>query len=196
MDTGQTRRAAVAGTLTAFLLVAGLGNQWLYDKLLDHYDSGKNSGWQLVARISFPHWIVDKSDKFENVQGKVMAGMLVGAILLVVAVGVVIAIAARRPGFNTFISGWFALVIGGAVYGVTYLTIAGDSLTRYDESQRSLMQYLNVVTEGAGYGLVTGWAVGLVCVMAVSSGYAAASLPSASAPPPPSMPPSAGGYRY
>lgn len=197
MNTGRTQRTVLAGTFTAFLLVAGLGNQWVYNKLLDHIRVGDNSGWQLLARISFPHWVVDKSGKFEGLPSKTMTGMLVGAVLLIVAVAIVIAIAARRDGFSAVITGWFATIVGGAVYGIALVTIAGSNFV---SGRRSLDTFLTFTSEGAGFGLLVGWAVGIACALAAGpgGGYAATSsyAPPTSTPPYPQNPPSGGGYRY
>lgn len=199
MNTGTARRVVWAGTVTALLLVLGFGNQWLWKEILEQDDVGKNSGWHILNWLNTPHWVIDKSDIFENLPGKYMAGYLIGALALVATVAVVLAAATRRPGSSPFIAGWFALVAGGAVCtGLAYL-IAGGSYSpggRSDD-ERSLDQMLGTLAYGGGYGLLVGWIVGIACAVASGGG---AAIPQHSynsappSPPPPANPP--GGHRY
>jgi hypothetical protein len=197
MNTGQSRRAVWAGTITAFLLVAGFGNQWLFEKILKKDDVGDNSGWHILGWLNTPRWIIDPSGYFDGLDGKYVAAGIVGAIALLITVAVVLAAAARRADFNVFIAGWFSLVLGGAVYSLTAYLISGSRLgypLPGEGGDRNLGDTLDALARGGGYGLLAGWAVGLVCALAAGSrGYA----PYASyAPPPPPNPPQAGGYRY
>lgn len=201
MNTGQSRRTVWAGTITAFLLVAGFGNQWLWKEILKKEDVGDNSGWHILAWLNTPHWVIDKSDYFEHFDSEYIAGGIVGAIALVITVLVVLAAAARRTDFNAFIAGWFSLVLGGGVYGITSYLISGSVyghplLSEGDD--RSLAGALEALARGGGYGLLAGWAVGAVCALAAagSSSYLPQHSYAPGPPPPPANPPQAGGYRY
>ncbi|MCF2531683.1 hypothetical protein [Yinghuangia soli] len=205
MDTGTARRVVWAGTVASFLLVAGFGNQWVWEHLLEQEDVGENSGYHILGWLNVPHFVLDKSGPFEGLEGKFVAGYLIGAAILVVTVGAVLALA-RSSAASPFVIGWFSLVAGGAVCVLTsYLITGGFGVTGHfgDDDERTLSAALNALAAGGGYGLLAGWFVGLVCALAAAAGrtpaaHAAAGPPPSSPPPPPAAPPSypPSDYRY
>ncbi|WP_436775677.1 hypothetical protein [Yinghuangia sp. YIM S09857] len=190
MNTGIARRAVWAGTIAAFLLVAGFGNQWLWEEIFEHRDAGPNSGWQILDWLATPLWIVDTGGIFEGIDDDRVIGGLLGAVGLIVTVGLVIGAAARRDGFPAFLTGWFSLVAGGAVYTfVNYLVSGGGPGTTSfagDGDDRTLAGTLSMLAYGGGYGLLAGWFVGLACVFATAGGSLGygSSFPSVQPPPP------------
>lgn len=186
MDTGRARRTVWAGTITAFLLVAAFGNQWLWKELIEQVDDGglgENSGWHIINWLNTPHWVVDTSGIFEGLEAKYVAGYLVGVAALLLAVAVVIGSAASRDGFPAFVTGWFSLVAGGAACTLVSYLISGSgpgvSAFVGEGDDRSLNGTLAVLAIGGGYGLLAGWVVGLACTVAAGGAgrHGSASLP-------------------
>lgn len=202
MNTGNSRRAVWAGTFTALVLVIAFGNQWLWEEILKKRHVGDNSGWHILNWLSTPHWVIDKSGVFQDLEGKYVAAFLVGVLALLVTVAVTIGAAAARPGFSPFVTGWFALVAGGGAYGIVSYLIGGGNTTvtliGAANDERSLGGALAAIGGGGGYGLLAGWAVGLVTALAAASAGPASQgyFTYTPAPPPPVNPPHGGGYRY
>ncbi|MET7300124.1 hypothetical protein [Embleya sp. NPDC005575] len=191
MRPGATKRIAVSGTVVAFLIVAGLGNQWVFKESWGRSsDSGK---WYMVLLriVGHPLWIADKGDlgdefRFSFTTRDVTAGY-VGIAVLFVVVAAVLAFGARglnerAGGFVAFILGWFALVLGGALHALTVFTIVHDEAGRRPGGS-GFQDAMTTIQAGTYFGLLTGWLVGLAAV----AGYAASrrAAPPTDYPPPP-----------
>ncbi|MYW03987.1 hypothetical protein [Streptomyces sp. SID3343] len=204
----MSRRVVVAGTATTLLLVGAFGNQWLSEDLLTRApdDEGAEA---VLARLSMPHWVIDKSGVFSDVESAYVAGCLLGVAALLVTVALVLRVASRRNGFNPFISGWFSLVLGGAAYMFTAYLVAGGAghfvVVRgladssggkfaVGSGGRSTAGVVDALASGGGYGLLAGWLVGIV-VAFVAAGGTVRTLFRASPPSPPSPPSVPYGYQ-
>ncbi|NUU25349.1 MAG: hypothetical protein HOV68_28170 [Streptomycetaceae bacterium] len=191
------RRVVVAGFLAALLLVLAFGNQWLWEDLIKKGERlDPNSSSHFLAWLNTPHWVVDTSGVFAGFAGQDVAAGLFGVAALLVAVAAVLGSAVRRAGFNPFISGWFALVVGGAAYGLTGYLIAGGvtgspttSMLPSDDTERTLAATLDALAAGGGYGLLAGWFVGIVCTFVAAGGGVRTLIQAPSA-----VPPQAPGY--
>ncbi|MFE5325868.1 hypothetical protein ACFRCG_05570 [Embleya sp. NPDC056575] len=193
MRAGATRRITVSGTIVAFLLVAGLGNQWVFKEV---WTQGRDENkWYLTLLriIGYPVWIVDRDDlgdEFHEVfTTRYVTAGFVGFALLLLVVAALLALGARglgerSGGFTAFVVGWFSLVIGGAVYGLTVVAIAydDDPLIRRGPGFDRTMAHAQ---SGAYFGVLVGWLVGLAAVAAYRS---------AATYGPPASPLSPGGY--
>lgn len=158
-------------------------------------ESSDDHKWYMVLLriVSFPLWIADKGElgdelRFTFTTKYVVAGY-VGFALLLVVVAAVLALGARglgerAGGFTAFVLGWFSLVLGGTVFGLTVFTIVHD-----DDAPRlsagGFEDAMSQMQAGAYFGVLTGWLVGLAAVAAYGA--------SASYGPPPG-PLGGGGY--
>ncbi|MEU8138007.1 hypothetical protein [Streptodolium elevatio] len=173
MDSRNSGRFVAAGVVAALLLVVGFGNQWLWEDLLTKDLTDDDSASHVLMWLNTPHWIVDKSGPFARFAGADVAACLVGVGALLATVAVVLVSASRRRGFNPLISGWFSLVAGGAAYSVTSYLVSGmpsGTAGGASADERTLAMGLDVVAAGAGYGLLAGWFVGIVCAFAAAGG--------------------------
>ncbi|WP_406296292.1 hypothetical protein OG948_12695 [Embleya sp. NBC_00888] len=178
MRPGATKRIAISGTVVAFLIVAGLGNQWVFKESWgESSDSGK---WYMVLLriIGHPLWIADKGelgDEFRvSFTTKDVTAGYVGIAVLFVVVAAVLALGARglgerAGGFMAFVLGWFSLVLGGALHSLTVFTIVHDEAGR-GRGISGFQDAMTTIQAGAYFGLLTGWLVGL----AAAAGYVAA----------------------
>lgn len=126
MNSGNSGRVVAAGSVAAFLLVAAFGNQWPWEDLLKKSAVDGDSSWHPLTWLNTPHWVVDTSGAFAYLEGKAVAGYPVGVAVLLATVVAVLKLASRRPGFNPFISGWFSLMLGGALHRVTSYMFSGN----------------------------------------------------------------------
>ncbi|OPC82916.1 hypothetical protein B4N89_20000 [Embleya scabrispora] len=193
MRPGANKRIAVSGTIVAFLLVAGLGNQWVFKEAWK--ESSDHDKWYttLLRIVSYPLWIVDRDDLgddfgFAFTTRYVTAGF-VGFALLLVAVAAVLALGARglgerSGGFAAFVVGWFSLVFGGAVNGLTVVAIANDDEVTISEGS-GFDRVMANAQAGAYFGVLLGWLVGLAAVAVYRSAVSHG---------PPASPLSPGGY--
>ncbi|MCF2526947.1 hypothetical protein [Yinghuangia soli] len=174
MEARSSGRVVAAGSVAAFLLVAAFGNQWLWEDLLKKSAVDEDSSWHILSWLNTPHWVVDKSGTFAYLEGTAVAGYLAGVLVLLATVALVLASASRRGGFNPFISGWYAMMLGGALCSVTsYMFSGAGAVTAGVDprgEQRTLAGTLEALTTGAGYGLLAGWFVAIVCAFVAAGG--------------------------
>ncbi|MFF7244163.1 hypothetical protein ACFZBU_09725 [Embleya sp. NPDC008237] len=176
MRPGATKRITISGTVVAFLIVAGLGNQWVFKEAWGASSDRDEWYMELLRFLSHPLWIADKGDlgdefRFSFTTRDVTSGY-VGIAVLFVVVAAVLAAGARglnerAGGFVAFVVGWFALVLGGALHALTVFAIAYDQAGRRHEGS-GFHSAMTAMQAGALFGLLTGWLVGL----AAAAGYA------------------------
>ncbi|MEU0931767.1 hypothetical protein [Embleya sp. NPDC005971] len=185
MRPGAAKRIVVSGIVVAFLIVAGLGNQWVFDESWGRSsDTGK---WymELLRIVGYPLWIADRDDLGDEFRHSfttkdVTAGY-VGAVLLFVVVAAVLALGARglseRAGFTAFLLGWFAPVLGGAIHGLTVFTIVQDEGAGRPRGLSDFHHAMTQIQSGAYFGLLTGWLVGLAVLASYASTRRASAYP-------------------
>ncbi|MYW04058.1 proline-rich domain-containing protein, partial [Streptomyces sp. SID3343] len=180
MRPGATKRIVISGTLVALLIVAGFGNQWVYEKSVDgDADTLFKWYWSLLRIAGFPLWVIDKSG-FEDTVGSgvqtrfVVAGFVAFAVLLV-TVALLLAFGARGLGeraaaFNALLLGWFSLVVGGALFGLTMYAIAfSDKEYEGARGGSGFEQAMSLMQRGALFGIMCGWIVGVAALLSYVS---------------------------
>jgi hypothetical protein len=183
MRPGATKRIVVSGTLVALLIVAGFGNQWVYKKSYDgDSDTMFRWYWSLLRIAGFPLWVIDKSGLEDavgsGIQTRFVVGGFVSVAVLLVTVALLLAFGARglgerAGGFNALLLGWFSLVVGGALFGLTMYAIAfSDKDYGGEQAGGSFEQAMSLAQKGALFGLVCGWLVGLAALLSYVSAAA------------------------
>jgi hypothetical protein len=148
----MTRSRSFTGTVTAAVLVAVFGNQWVSDWLGKHIN-GNNVGTWLIDRLIWPSWSLSFTGSDNELRGVVARD--VRAVLTVLLVYVLL-VSFRNTfpeGFAGFILGWATLMFAAAVaaFAATFV-MTGATVTGA----------LNAAGGGAEYGLFAGWLVGFI----------------------------------
>src|ERR671918_688695 len=151
-------RSAAAGTATAALVVGVLGSPALVDAGQDLAERHRSS---LTAETltGLPNWdVFDRGTPTDVVWGIVLK---LGVFLVVVAL--LAGLAGRASRRSAFLGGWASVVvaagIAGAVHYVYEDAVVGARQNPFQVSYFDNL--LGAVNTGAGFGLWTGWLVGL-----------------------------------
>jgi hypothetical protein len=146
------RTATSVGTLVAVILVLVFGSPWYTHWVQSN--AGANTGWNLFLRtLAWPAWSFD-----ENMPVRDLLAQDLKAILLIIFTAVFLTLLSAaelsraRGSIASLFSGWAAYMFAGALAGLLAAFIAVDA---------SAFTALNWAASGAGYGLLTGWIVGL-----------------------------------
>ena len=141
---GGVRTATSTGMLAALILVLAFGNQAFTEWVPRHTHPGTVWHWFLTT-LAWPSWAIGSA------RG-VLAHDL-RAVLLLGFVAVVLLTAARQSiGAAAFVVGWGALILGSALAAFVSAFVTADA---------SLLGAFDAAAAGSGYGLFTGWIVGI-----------------------------------
>jgi hypothetical protein len=149
-----------AGVLTALILVLAFGNPAYVDWSRDHPDANSAGGW-FLRLLAWPAWNFDSDDPVRDVLSRDIKAILVvvlAALFLAALPGTQLARA--RGTLSQFFAGWSAFIFAGAFAAF----IAAFILTN-----PTLLAAFQAAGSGAGYGLFTGWIVGIATLGARSS---------------------------
>jgi hypothetical protein len=154
----MSMRAALAGGVMTVALVAALGNPAAQDAAAE---DGASTLLRTVTGV--PSWEVPG-----GAEGDVVGGVVLRlAVLAVLAVGLSAVAGRARARGPAFLAGWGGFVVAGAAAAATAYTwtvavvLPGGALG--DVEQDGLVAAADA---GAGFGLWTGWLVGLAVAVA------------------------------
>jgi hypothetical protein len=148
----RRRTATGVGTLIAVVLVLVFGSPIFVD-WVNNNTRGDTAGGLFLRTLAWPAWSFDS-----HIAVRDLLAQDLKAILLVVFTAVFLTLLAgaelsrARGTFADFISGWSAYIFAGALAGF---------LTAFLSVHAGLYTALLWALGGAGYGLITGWIVGL-----------------------------------
>lgn len=149
-----------AGVLTALILVLAFGNPAYVDWSQEHTDANTAGGW-FLRLLAWPSWSFDSDDPVRDVIARDLKAILVvvlAALFLAALPGTQLARA--RGTLSQFLAGWAAYIFAGAFAGF---------LTAFILTNPTLLQAFQWASAGAGYGLFTGWIVGIATLGAYRS---------------------------
>ncbi|MBX6355457.1 MAG: hypothetical protein IRZ05_06310 [Micromonosporaceae bacterium] len=149
-----------AGVLTALVLVLAFGNPAYVDWSRDHTDANTAGGW-FLRLLAWPAWSFDSDDPVRDVLARDIKAILVvvlAALFLAALPGTQLARA--RGTLSQFFAGWSAYIFAGAFAGF---------IAAFILSNPSLLGAFQAAGAGAGYGLFTGWIVGIATLGAYRS---------------------------
>jgi hypothetical protein len=141
-----------AGLLTALVLVLAFGNPAYVDWSRDHADPNTAGGW-FLRLLAWPAWNFNSNDSVRDVIARDIKAILVivlAALFLSALPGTQLARA--RGTLSQFFAGWSAYVFAGAFAGF---------IAAFILSNPTLLAAFQAAGAGAGYGLFTGWIVGI-----------------------------------
>jgi hypothetical protein len=148
----MTRSRSLTGTVTAGVLVAVFGNQWVSDWLGKQVTGDNTVSW-LIHQLTWPSWSLSFSGSSTALRGVVAQD--VRAVLTVVIVYVLL-VSFRKTfpeGFAGFILGWSTLIFSSALAALAAAFVfPGATLTGA----------LTAAGVGSVYGLFVGWIVGFI----------------------------------
>jgi hypothetical protein len=140
------------GTLVAFLLVLVFGSPIFVD-WVNNNTRGDTAGGLFLRTLAWPAWSFNSATPVRDLLAQDLK-----AILFVVFVAVFLSVLAgaelarARGTLADFITGWSAVIFAAALAGF---------ITGFFSVQAGLFSSLQWALSGAGYGLITGWIIGL-----------------------------------
>jgi hypothetical protein len=149
-----------AGLLTALVLVLAFGNPAYVDWSRDHADPNTAGGW-FLRLLAWPAWNFNSNDSVRDVIArdiKAIVVIVLAALFLSALPGTQLARA--RGTLSQFFAGWSAYVFAGAFAGF---------IAAFILSNPTLLAAFQAAGAGAGYGLFTGWIVGIATLGAYRS---------------------------
>lgn len=152
MAVSRYRTATGAGTLAALILVLAFGNP-AYVNWANTNTSPTDAGGFFLRTLTWPAWRFDSEDSIQDV-----IAQDVRAILLVVLTALFLyllpgsQLARARGTLSQFFAGWSAYIFAGAFAGLLAAVI---------QTNPTLLAAFQAAGAGAGYGLFTGWIVGI-----------------------------------
>ncbi|HYZ99537.1 MAG TPA: hypothetical protein VE575_12345 [Acidimicrobiales bacterium] len=157
-------RSAVAGIATVAVLVGVLGSPPVVDEAQELADRHA-SPITAETLTGFPNWdVFDSATSVETTLGVVLKL----AILLVVA-GILTAAAGRASRRAALLAGWASVVVAAAAAGAVHDIY--EQAVVLDGEQPTAAGYLEHLVDaanaGAGFGLWSGWLVGIAVAVAV-----------------------------
>ena len=171
--------AGVAG-LTAFVLCLVLGSETFFREVLLEIDRSPSVD-ATVRVLSVPRW-------FDSFGG---AGFRFAFLLGFPVAVAVLCLAVVRRG-NAFVAGWVVAVAGGALVGLLRGLITEDRLRGPVRGVLDLGY--SFAGDGAVFGLLSGWILGLACLLASTMAGPRDASPTARTAPPPGQPGSTTGW--
>src|SRR5690606_6663598 len=155
------RRCALAALATTTVLVAGLGSRPLVEASID---SGGSARALLDLLTSVPNW----DRPLRSGDGDVTVNVALRIAVLLAAVGLLAALAGpARSRAAARLGGW-----GAAVLASTAASVASALHWHHvvSEGRLAAPSYMDLLvsaeTRGAGFGVLTGWTVGLAVALA------------------------------
>jgi hypothetical protein len=148
----MTRSRSFTGTLTAAILVAVFGNQWVSDWIAKQF-TGDNVLSFLLGQLTSPSWSVNFTGSDTELRSVVASD--VRAVLIVVFVYVLL-VSFRKTfpeGFAGFILGWSTLIFASALATFLAAFIAPGA---------TVLGAFNGAALASVYGLFVGWIVGFI----------------------------------
>ena len=149
-----------AGVLTALVLVLAFGSPAYVDWSRGHTDTGTAGGW-FLRLLAWPSWSFDSDAPVRDVLSRDIKAILVvvlAAVFLSALPGTQLARA--RGTLSQFLAGWSAYIFAGAFAGF---------IAAFILSNPTLLAAFQAAGTGAGYGLFTGWIVGIATLGAYRS---------------------------
>jgi hypothetical protein len=148
----RRRTATGVGTLIALLLVVVFGSPIFVDWVNNH-TRPDTAGGLFLRTLAWPAWSFDSHTAVRDLLAQDLK-----AILFIVFVAVFLTVLAgaelsrARGTLADFITGWSAVIFAAALAGF---------ITAFLSVHAGLYTSLQWALSGAGYGLITGWIVGL-----------------------------------
>jgi hypothetical protein len=148
----RRRTATGVGTLIAILLVVVFGSPIFVD-WVNNNTRPDTAGGLFLRTLAWPAWSFDSHTAVRDLLAQDLK-----AILFVVFVAVFLTVLAgaelsrARGTLADFITGWSAVIFAAALAGF---------ITAFLSAHAGLYTSLLWALSGAGYGLITGWIVGL-----------------------------------
>jgi hypothetical protein len=146
------KSAPGAGTLAALILVLVFGSPWYADWVRDNTNPRTAGGWFLQL-LNWPHWQFNSNDSLREIivdDLRAILLVLLTALFLFLLPGSQLARA--RGTISQFFAGWAAYIFAAGFAALfTTLFLANPSL----------LGAFTAAQTGAGYGIFTGWIVGL-----------------------------------
>jgi hypothetical protein len=146
------RTATGVGTLAALILVLVFGSPIFVD-WVNNNTRADSAGGLFLRTLAWPQWSFDSRVAAQDLLAQDLKAILVvvfTAVFLTLLTGAELARA--RGSFAAVISGWSAYVFAGALAGF---------IAAFLSAQAGLYPALVWALGGAGYGLITGWIIGL-----------------------------------
>ena len=148
----MTRSRSFTGTVTAAVLVAAFGNQWVSDWIRGHVTGDNALSW-LLHQLTSPSWSVSFTGSDTQLRTVVAADV---RAVLTVALVYVLLVAFRKTfpeGFSGFILGWSTLIFASAIAAFGAAFVAPNA---------TVLGALNMAAVASVYGLFVGWIVGFI----------------------------------
>jgi hypothetical protein len=148
----RSRTASGVGTLAAFLLVLIFGSPIFVDWVNNH-TRPDTAGGLFLRTLAWPAWSFDSHTAVRDLLAQDLKAILLivfVALFLTVLAGAELARA--RGTLADFVSGWSAVIFAAALAGF---------VTAFLSVHTGLYTALLWALGGAGYGLITGWIIGL-----------------------------------
>ncbi len=148
----RRRTATGVGTLVAFLLVLVFGSPIFVD-WVNNNTRADTAGGLFLRTLAWPAWSFDS-----HIAVRDLLAQDLKAILFVVFVALFLTLLAgaelsrARGTLADFVSGWSAVIFAAALAGF---------ITAFFSVNAGMFAALGWALAGAGYGLITGWIVGL-----------------------------------
>jgi hypothetical protein len=146
------RTATGVGTLAALILVLVFGSPIFVD-WVNNNTRGDTAGGLFLRTLAWPQWSFDTGAEARDLLAQDLKAILVvvfTAVFLTLLAGAELARA--RGTFAALITGWSAYVFAGALAGLVAAFLSVHA---------GLYTALAWALAGAGYGLLTGWIIGL-----------------------------------
>jgi len=145
------RTAPTVAAFAAFILVLAFGNPAFHDWAYKHSD--QTAGGLFWRTLAWPSWHINGSDPVQNlIADDLKAILLIIFTFLFVAVLLGAQLAAARGTLSQFFGGWAGYIFAAATAGI---------LAAWLLQHASLYTALVWALNGAAYGLLVGWIIGL-----------------------------------
>jgi hypothetical protein len=146
------RTVTGAGTIVALVLVLAFGNS-AYRSWADEHTSAGDAGGLFLRTLGWPAWSFDSDESLRDLLAADLR-----SLLLVLFAALFLSLLSVTPGFGlrgiagAIVGGWGAYIFAAALAGLVAAFVTVDA---------TLVGALNAAGEGAIYGLLVGWIVGL-----------------------------------
>jgi hypothetical protein len=148
----MTRSRSFTGTVTAAILVAAFGNQWVSDWIAKHVTGDNALSW-LTHQLTAPSWSVSFSGSDDELRSVIARDL---RAVLTVAFVYVLLVAFRKTfpeGFAGFVLGWSTLIFSSALAAFVAAFVAPGA---------TVLAALDATAPASVYGLFVGWIVGFI----------------------------------
>lgn len=151
--TNRFKTVTGAGTLAAVVLVLVFGSPWYADWLPHSGTSANAAGGWFLRLLAWPAWRFDSGDSIRTLVANDLKAVLVVALAaLFLSLLPRPPLARARARFSQFFAGWASYVFAGGFAALLAALVQTDP---------SLLGAFQAAGNGAGYGLFTGWIIGL-----------------------------------